>query len=94
MYAIRSYYVFFSSGNNFNLIKARILELIVLLSRAALEGGAEIEQIFGLNYNYLNQISKFNTIEELTYWLSKIMDRFTDCVFNLAEVKHIDTIFV
>ncbi|MDK2800879.1 MAG: two-component system, response regulator YesN [Clostridiales bacterium] len=86
-------YIFFSTGGNFEVIKARVLELIVLLSRAALEGGADTEQIFGLNYKYLNQINRFHTVEELTFWLSKIMIRFTDCVFNLTDVKHVDVIY-
>jgi AraC-like DNA-binding protein len=86
-------HVFFTSGGNFDVIKARIMELIVLLSRAALEGGADVEQIFGLNYNYLSQINGFNNIDELTYWLSGIMIRFTDCVFNFKDVKHIDVIY-
>lgn len=86
-------YVFFSTGGNFDLIKARILELVVVLSRAALEGGADVEQIFGLNYKYLSQIHTFKTVDELTYWLSDIMTRFTDCVFNLTEVKHFDVIY-
>lgn len=86
-------HVFFVTGGDFKVIKARILELIVLLSRAALEGGADVEQIFGLNYKYLSQIHDFKTVDELTYWLSGILNRFTDCVFNLADVKHIDVIY-
>lgn len=86
-------HIFFSTGGSFEVIKARVLELIVLLSRAALEGGADVEQIFGLNYKYLNEIHGFRTVEELTYWLSKIMTRFTDLVFNLADVKHVDVIY-
>ena len=86
-------HIFFSSGGDFETIKARVLELIVLLSRAAMEGGADIEEIFGLNYKYLNTIHGFKTVEELTYWLSKIMVRFTDCVFNLKDIKHVDVIY-
>ncbi|NLM10150.1 MAG: helix-turn-helix domain-containing protein [Clostridiaceae bacterium] len=86
-------HIFFTSGNDFELIRARVLELVVLLSRAALKGGAEIEQIFGLNYQYLNQIYGFCDLEELTMWLSRIMERFTDHVFNLANVKNKDVIF-
>ena len=85
--------VFFSSGNNFEIIKSRILELVVLLSRAALEGGADVEQIFGLNYQYLNKIHSFTRVEELSYWLSAIMGRFTDLVFTLKSVKHTDAIY-
>lgn len=85
-------HIFFSSGNDFGLIRARVLELVVLLSRAVLEGGADIRQIFGLNYQYLNQIQNFQTLDELTPWLSRIMERFTDYVFNLTNVKHKDVI--
>ncbi len=86
-------YVFFSSGNDFDIIRARILELIVLLSRAAVEGGANVEEIFGLNFRYLSEIYQHKSVEELTFWLSKIMARFTDCVFNLADIRHKDTIY-
>ena len=86
-------FVFFSSGNNFDVVKARILELIVLLSRAAMEGGADVEEIFGMNYHYINQIHNFTTIEQLTAWVARIMNRFSDLVFNLADVKHVDVIF-
>lgn len=58
-----------------------------------MEGGADVEQIFGLNYKYLNTIHNFKTVEELTFWLSKIMIRFTDCVFNLKDIKHADVIY-
>jgi len=85
--------IFFSSGGQFLLIRARVLELVVLLSRAALEGGANIEQIFGLNYKYLNEINRIYDVDELSQWLSRIITRFTDIVFNLVEVKHVDIIY-
>ncbi len=81
------------SNRDFETAKARILELAVLLSRAALEGGADLEQIFGLNYKYLKLIHSRKTVNELASWLSNIMDRFTDCVFNITNVKHIDIIY-
>ncbi|HEY5583335.1 MAG TPA: PocR ligand-binding domain-containing protein [Ruminiclostridium sp.] len=86
-------YVFFSSGNDFEITRARILELIVLLSRAAVEGGANVEEIFGLNFRYLSEIYQYKTVEDLTFWLSKILNRFTDCVFNLADIRHKDVIY-
>lgn len=85
--------LFFSSGQNFEIIKSRILELVVLLSRAAMDGGANVEQIFGLNYNYLKEINQFKNIETLCNWLTKIMGRFIDFVFDLEKVKHADAIY-
>ena len=86
-------HIFFSSGKDFNVIRARVLELVVLLSRAAVEGGADIEEVFGLNYRYLSDINSFKNVEDLCFWLSNIMSRFTDCVFNLADVRHKDTMY-
>ena len=85
--------LFFTSGQDFEIIKSRILELVVLLSRAAMDGGANVEQIFGLNFNYLKEINQFRSLEPLCNWLTKIMVRFIDFVFDLEEVKHADAIY-
>ena len=84
--------MFFSSGQDPAVVRARVLELVVLLSRAALEGGADIEQIFGLNFTYLSQVQKMKSVEDIAHWLSKIMVRFTELVFDLRDVKHADTL--
>ncbi|MDW7657469.1 MAG: PocR ligand-binding domain-containing protein [Bacillota bacterium] len=86
-------HIFFSSSGSIEIMRARVIELVVLLSRAAIRGGADVEQIFGLNYTYLNKINTFRNIDEIAYWLSGIMARFTDQVFNLTNVKHADVIF-
>lgn len=86
-------YIFFSSNGAFDVIKARVLELVVLLSRAAMDGGADSQQIFGLNHRYLTEINYFTNVEDLSFWLSKIMSRFTDYVFNFVDVKHVDVIY-
>ncbi len=86
-------YIFFSGEDNFNVTRYRMLELVVLLSRAALEGGAQQEEIFGLNNRYINQIYQLTTLDDLTLWLSKILLRFTDCVFNFKNVKNKDIIY-
>ncbi len=81
-------HIFFSSGQDAPVIKARVLELVVLLSRAALEGGADVEQIFGLNFTYLNQIQRMRSVDEIAVWLSRIMVRFSELVFGMKDVKH------
>jgi len=81
-------FIFFSSGQDAPVVKARVLELVVLLSRAALEGGADMERIFGLNFTYLNQIGRMRSVDDIAQWLSRIMVRFTDLVFTLKDVKH------
>ena len=86
-------HIFFSSSGSMDVMRARVMELVVLLSRAAIKGGADVMQIFGLNYTYLNKISHFRNVDEIAYWLAAVMARFTDQVFNLTNVKHADVIY-
>ena len=83
-------HIFFSSGHNPAVIRARALELVVLISRAALDGGADMERIFDLGFTYLNQIQKMRSVDDIAYWLSRVMVRFSDLVFNLSDMKHAD----
>ncbi len=82
--------IFFHSNGDFSVIKARALELLVILSRSAIEGGANIEQIFALNNNYINEIHDFETLEQLGLWLTSIINRFIGYVFEFGDVKHAD----
>ena len=65
----------------------------MVLSRAAMYGGADVEQIFGLNFRYLREVDRLNTPEDLAQWLSAILDRFTALVFDLVDIKHKDVIY-
>jgi len=85
--------IFFRSDGNFKIIKARVLELIVLLSRSAIEGGADIKQIFNLNNSYISEIENFKTLEEMSIWLTEIINRFVSYVFEFRDIKHADTIY-
>ncbi len=85
-------HIFFSSGGNFEYIKARVIELIVILSRAAIEGGADITEVFGLNSGYISDVQSFKSIDQLSQWLAKVLIRFTSSVFNMSSARHSDMI--
>ena len=84
--------IFFAAGADFSAIKTRVTELLVLLSRAAIEGGAEPGRIFGLSRDFLSEIVGFSTLDDLSIWLSGILSSFTGLVFAAPETKHTDTI--
>jgi AraC-like DNA-binding protein len=84
--------IFFSSGGRFEIVKFRTLELLVLLSRAALEGGADPEQSLSLNLRYIRDIDQLKDIDELSFWLGKVLNRFINLVFTFREVKHLGAI--
>lgn len=80
--------ILFYSGGDFDFIKARITELIVIISRAAIEGGADITEVFGINSDFLNDIRMLSSSDELYQWLAKVLIRFNNSVFSIFEVKH------
>ena len=82
--------VFFASGNKMELISFRVTELIVLLSRAAIGGGADPEETLSMNFTYLRQVTQFRSIDSLAYWLSKVLNDYSSLVFDLQDTKHVD----
>lgn len=84
--------IFFHSNGDYSIISVRAKELLVLLSRSAIEGGADIDQIFMLNDSYLLEIENCRNIEQLSFWLTGVINRFVSYVFDLGAVKHTDII--
>ena len=85
-------YIFLYSGGDFPMIRSRMLELIVLISRAAVDGGADSLDIFALNNRCLSDIYSFTNVDDLCLWLASILNKFTDYAFNFKDVKHLDII--
>ena len=75
------------------MIRARSLELMALLSRAAAEGGADLEQVLALNQRFLKESDYLRTTDELTVWLTRVIERYTALVFDLVNIKHKDIIY-
>jgi len=80
------------SGNNIEVLRSRVVELTVLLSRAALKGGADTNIILGQNYDYLREIDSFSSTEDIVLWLNMVTRRFTQQVFEFSGAKHLDII--
>jgi len=84
--------ILFKNAGQLELIRARILELAVVLSRAAVEGKAELEMILGLNFEHIQELGKIKSIEELCIWIVRVLDRFTECVYENRNIKNVDII--
>jgi two-component system response regulator YesN len=78
----------YCSDRDFEIMKARTLELMVVLSRAAVEGGASLDKLLGLNFVYLQQLGESRRMEELWVWLVQVLDRFLDTVYESRNIKN------
>ncbi|SFL36560.1 response regulator transcription factor [Pelosinus propionicus] len=72
----------FSSKANMDTIKACVLELLIVLSRSAVEGGANIEQLTLLNLNCINHLNECNNKTQVEAWMLASLDHFMD---NMLE---------
>ncbi|MFW6211410.1 MAG: helix-turn-helix domain-containing protein [Spirochaetota bacterium] len=77
-----------ATGNNVDAFRLRALELAVLLSRAAIDGGAEPESVFGINYGALAHVQHATSVHDLSTWLIGVTERFVSFVFDAQTGRH------
>ena len=79
--------IFFESGMNFEILKVRVIELVVIISRAAIEAGVKANELLGLNYSYLTELNSAKDIDELLFQLTEILENFISEVSQVKEKK-------
>lgn len=85
-------HIMFSSCGDIDRIKSRIYELLVLMSRAAVDAGASPDKSFEMNHNFFQRAHSIHEIDELCYLISDVMTRFTDGVFRYSDVRNLDVL--
>ncbi len=72
--------IFLESGMNFDMLKVRLLELIVIISRAAIAKGISAEGLLGPRYSYLTDINAATGYDDLFWKVTKALENFTRAV--------------
>ncbi|SDE69810.1 response regulator [Sporomusa acidovorans] len=72
----------FTAKASIETVKACVLELLIVLSRAAVEGGANLEQLTLLNFKCINHLTSCADREEVRQWILDSLDQFMD---NMLE---------
>ncbi len=57
-----------------DLLKGLLLELVVMISRAAIEAGAMQSEVLGTNFKILTELAAIDDDEQLAAWLRKAFD--------------------
>ena len=86
-------YIYTYNKDNLERIKPRITELVVIISRAAVDAGANVKDIFLINENFNSNIENFQDLEDLSVWVSNMLQRFISLTFEFEKVKHADTVY-
>lgn len=80
--------IFINGAAQIGVSKARVMELSVVMSRAAVEGGAEFDHILKINNEFLQDMSQFNTLEEINLGAVKVLDKYLSAVKRENNVKN------
>jgi len=64
-----------------DLLKGLLLELVVMISRAAVEAGAAQSEVLGLNFRFLTELAGIHDDEDMAAWLRKTLEH----VFSTIE---------
>lgn len=76
------------SGMSFSRMKTHINELLVLMSRQAVENGAEPALIQETTHQYYQEIGRIQGFEELCFWLSEVVNHLMTLAFDFGDTRY------
>lgn len=80
--------VLFYSYSELSEIYARIMELVIIMSRAAIYSGADAEQVLEMNTRFGEQARMLRRQEDTTQWLQSVMRQFMNIIHTPPDTKH------
>ena len=86
-------HIIFATGGNFLIMRARLLELMALLSRAAVDGGADLEHVLSLNQAFLLESDDLHSADDLIAWITNVIVSYSRLVFDIASIERKDVIY-
>jgi len=79
--------ILFKDIGALGILKARLLELLSVLSRAAVEGGVDIDTMLEKNLAYVNKVMEIDNQEDLCAWISAALNEFLELVYSSQDAR-------
>jgi len=84
--------ILFHNPGALGILKARLLELLGILSRSAVEGGVDIDVMLERNLAYVNKVMHIDNQEDLCAWISTALNEFIELVYSSQDAKKVTQI--
>ncbi len=84
--------IMFHNPGDLNVLKARLVELLSILSRSAVEGGVDIHLLLEKNLYYINKVMEIDTQEDLCAWISNALNDFIESVYASQDARKVTQI--
>ena len=62
------------------LLKSFLLELVIMISRSAVEAGGDPTELLGANYSAFTELARIHSEEELCAWLVQMLEHAMDAI--------------
>ena len=81
-----------SNSENIDTAKTRVMELVFIISRAAVDGGAELSATLQLNVVFYQELLEIMTSDELCLWSINMLETFMNQLEGNRNQKNIQAI--
>ncbi len=68
--------IYAQGGEDLDVLKALVLEMVVLMYRTAVDKGADPRELLGVNSSYLKEFNDLKDYAELSHWLTGWLEDF------------------
>jgi len=73
---------------NFELLKISVLELLIILTRAAVEAGTKIEEVLGMKYRFITESASIKNQENLCIWVVELLEKLMDGIYQTRHARN------
>lgn len=74
------------------VLRARMLELLSILSRSAVEGGVDADFLLEKNLEYINKAMQIDNQQDLCVWIGDALNGFIEFVYSAQDKKRVSQI--
>lgn len=79
---------------NLDILKTLVLEMVVLMYRAAVDKGADPRELLGVNSSYLKTFPEIQNEVDLSHWLTRWLEAFISTSLGQARTSPPDSISI
>ncbi len=84
--------ILFHNPGDLGVLKARMLELLSILSRSAVEGGVDVDVMLEKNLTFVNKVMHIDNQQDLCAWISTALNEFVELVYSSQDAKKVTQI--
>jgi two-component system response regulator YesN len=84
--------ILFHNPGDLGVLKARLLELLSMLSRSAVEGGVDINVMLRKNLTFVDKVMQINDQGDLCAWISTALNEFIELVYSSQDARKVTQI--